>query len=126
VRAVKFDDGLAQTWRDVTEHVDAGEALAKSEARLRAVVDAMVDPQLLSEPIRDADGRIIDFLIEDANLRAWRPIPASHSPRSRAAPWAPRSRNSWPKDSWRGMPRLPRPVSQPSWTTSPFRTPVTG
>lgn len=70
VRAVKFDDGLAQTWRDVTEHVDAGEALAKSEARLRAVVDAMVDPQLLSEPIRDADGRIIDFLIEDANLRA--------------------------------------------------------
>lgn len=70
LRAVKFDDGIAQTWRDVTAQAEAADLIARSEARLRAVMDAMVDPQLLSEPIRAADGTIEDFIIEDANVEA--------------------------------------------------------
>lgn len=70
VRAVKFDDGLAQTWRDVTERAEAHAQVTLSAARLRAVMDAMVDPQVLSEPIRAQDGTITDFVIEDANVQA--------------------------------------------------------
>lgn len=67
VRAVKFGDGIAQTWRDATQRVEEADRLAQSEARLRAVIDAVVDPQLICLPVKSQDGIIQDFIIEDAN-----------------------------------------------------------
>ncbi len=39
-------------------------------ARLRAVTDAMLDPQILFEPVRDAAGRITDFTYAAVNAAA--------------------------------------------------------
>jgi PAS domain S-box-containing protein len=38
-----------------------------SEQRLRAIFDALVDGVMLLSPIRDADGRIVDFRYDDIN-----------------------------------------------------------
>lgn len=50
---------------DVTEEVQAQE-------RLRALIDTMLDPWVLMEALRDADGRIVDFVYRDANSAACR------------------------------------------------------
>ena len=47
-------------------------AALEQEARLRATIDAMIDPHILCRPIRDAGGRIVDFEYVDANKAACR------------------------------------------------------
>ena len=67
VRAYPAADGLAVYFQDVTERRRAAEALAASERRFRAVQDASPDASLLAQAVRDADGRIVDFLFTYAN-----------------------------------------------------------
>jgi len=57
-------DDLAETARALA----ASEAA--SQALLRASVDGMLDPQVLLEAVRDADGRIIDFRYRSVNAAA--------------------------------------------------------
>jgi len=70
MRAVRFGDWIGQTWRDITDRTAAEALIRHSEVRLRAVMDAMVDPQILCEPIPAEDGGVSDFLIEEANTQA--------------------------------------------------------
>jgi diguanylate cyclase (GGDEF)-like protein len=55
--------GYAGVVVDVTEQVQAQE-------QLRALIDTMLDPWVLMEALRDADGRIVDFVYRDANSAA--------------------------------------------------------
>lgn len=77
VRAVPFDDGLALTWRDVTERTDLTRRVAHSEARLRAVMDSMVDPQVLIVPVTGEAGEVVDFAFEEVNIAACEYLGAS-------------------------------------------------
>jgi PAS domain S-box-containing protein len=54
-------------WRDVQAEVEARDALAASQARLRATIDTLLDPILLLEPVRGEDGAITGFVFADAN-----------------------------------------------------------
>ncbi len=55
--------------RDITEEVDARRALESSEARLRNVLDAILEGVTFQTAIRDDTGRIVDFRIDYANAR---------------------------------------------------------
>ncbi|MEZ5116640.1 MAG: EAL domain-containing protein [Candidatus Nanopelagicales bacterium] len=57
-------------FRDVTSQIEAEVAAAAGRTRLRAAMDAMLDPHVLLEAIRDEDGQIVDFLHVDANRAA--------------------------------------------------------
>ncbi len=66
--------GRISSFQDIDAQVRAEEALAQSQAaaqadreRLRATMNAMLDPHFLISPVRDDDGRIIDFVHVDAN-----------------------------------------------------------
>lgn len=80
-RALFDDDGVLigriSSFRDIDAQVRAEEALAASRAqaheereRLRATMNAMLDPHFLIAPVRDADGTIVDFEHVDANEAA--------------------------------------------------------
>lgn len=60
-------DLLTLTWRDVTERFQSAQRIAESEALLRSSADNMINPQVLFEAVRGADGRIVDFLYRRAN-----------------------------------------------------------
>lgn len=74
-----FDDagiqiGRISSFQDIDAQVAAEQALAESQAaaqadreRLRATMNAMLDPHFVIAPIRDEGGRIIDFFHVDAN-----------------------------------------------------------
>lgn len=74
-----FDDegkqiGRISSFQDIDAQVRAEQALAESQAaaqadreRLRATMDAMLDPHFLISPVRDEHNRIIDFVHVDAN-----------------------------------------------------------
>ena len=66
--------GDAPRIREGTPDVAAMErelrALRDSERRLRAAVDAGRDAFVITHVVRDDDGAIVDFLIDDANARA--------------------------------------------------------
>ncbi|WP_407344724.1 EAL domain-containing protein [Pengzhenrongella phosphoraccumulans] len=62
--------GVATALRDVDELVRAEERAAADRARLRAIVDSMLDPQVLLAAVRDEVGRIVDFRYVDANPAA--------------------------------------------------------
>ena len=53
--------------RDITHQVDARHALEASEARLRSVLDAMLEGVTVETAIRDPAGRIVDFRIDYSN-----------------------------------------------------------
>lgn len=54
------------------------EAAEADRTRLRAAMEAMLDPQFLLQPIRDEEGTIVDFEFIDANEAALRHV---HTPR---------------------------------------------
>ncbi len=76
IRAVRIgSESVNTTWRDVTERArlsrDLARALADSErahALARANTDALMDPQVLLEGVRDARGRIVDLIYRDVNV----------------------------------------------------------
>lgn len=43
------------------------QALAQERSRIRATLDSLLDPHVLLTAVRDASGKIIDFIFEDAN-----------------------------------------------------------
>ncbi|MBE2266883.1 MAG: PAS domain S-box protein [Anaerolinea sp.] len=57
---------------DITKQVEASAALARSEARYRAALEATNDAFYLLESIRDAQGVIVDFRIVQSNENAVR------------------------------------------------------
>lgn len=56
--------------RDIHDAVLAEQEVARSQALLRGVLDTMLDPWVLLDPLRDATGRIVDFVYVDANQAA--------------------------------------------------------
>jgi diguanylate cyclase (GGDEF)-like protein/PAS domain S-box-containing protein len=66
--------GRVQTFvcatRDVSERKRMEEELARSEARFRAALDGSFDSFLILEAARDTDGRIVDFIYTEMNVRA--------------------------------------------------------
>lgn len=69
IRGVRAGDGVALTWRDVTETVEAVDALAASEAHLRRMVDNISDVVVMA----DVDARIrwVSDSVED--VLGWHP-----------------------------------------------------
>jgi diguanylate cyclase (GGDEF)-like protein/PAS domain S-box-containing protein len=63
-------DRLSLAWRNVTDRHLASQRLEESEERLRATLDAMLDPHVVLTAVRDASGRIVDFVFTDANAAA--------------------------------------------------------
>ncbi len=49
---------------------EARDALARDRARLAAILDALLDPHLLLEPVRDGEGGIVDVRCLEANAAA--------------------------------------------------------
>lgn len=58
---------LVVTSRDVTERFKAAQLLAEARDRLRASSEALLDPQVLLEPVRDTDGRVVNFVYVEVN-----------------------------------------------------------
>jgi diguanylate cyclase (GGDEF)-like protein/PAS domain S-box-containing protein len=75
--------GRVQTFvcatRDVSERRRMEEELARSEARFRAALDGSFDSFLILEAARDTDGRIVDFVYSEMNVRAEKLIKRSRS-----------------------------------------------
>lgn len=59
--------GRTAGWRDIDREVAARQELAESEERFRLLADALLDPQVLLHPVRDAQGLIVDFEYIHAN-----------------------------------------------------------
>ncbi|MBN1939523.1 MAG: PAS domain S-box protein [Candidatus Aminicenantes bacterium] len=55
------------TVHDITDRVEAEEALMESERRFHLLFDAMEEMVVLHEGVRDAAGRLVDYRILDAN-----------------------------------------------------------
>jgi PAS domain S-box-containing protein len=70
--------GSVAVAREITEQVDARRALESSEARLRSVLDAMLEGVTVHTAVRDETGRIVDFRIDysNASISAMSGIPA--------------------------------------------------
>jgi len=66
-RSWKFGDGIAVTWRDVTEHEHALAKLRASEQRFRASVQYLHDSLSVFSAVRDGRGGIVDFRWDYAN-----------------------------------------------------------
>lgn len=62
--------GVVCGLRDVDELVGARTSAQADRARLRATLDSLVDPHAVLEAVRDATGRITDFLVVEANAAA--------------------------------------------------------
>lgn len=58
---------IVLTWRDVTERFVAAQQLAEARDRLRASSEALLDPQVLLELVRDAGGNVVDFVYRELN-----------------------------------------------------------
>ena len=80
IRAVRIGaEAINTTWRDVTERAtltrDLAQALADSErarALARTSTDALVDPQVLFEGVRDSTGNVVDLIYREVNVAACR------------------------------------------------------
>jgi diguanylate cyclase (GGDEF)-like protein/PAS domain S-box-containing protein len=53
-------------WSDVTELIEAREEAHEARDRLRATLDTLIDPHIIISPLVE-DGRIVDFVILEAN-----------------------------------------------------------
>ncbi len=58
------------TWHDMEAEVQAREAIDAERVRLKAALDALPDAHVLLRPVRDANRRIVNFLVADANTAA--------------------------------------------------------
>lgn len=71
VHVVKSLDGVGVTFRDVTDQVLAGDALAAAEELLRVNMDAVIDPLVLLQAVRNPDtGDVVDFVYLEVNEAA--------------------------------------------------------
>ncbi len=61
---------LVGGWRNIQDEVQEREALKLQQARTRATLDSLLDPQVVLEPIRDRNGGISGFTDADANSTA--------------------------------------------------------
>ena len=105
VRAVRFGDGVSQTWRDVTERVQARNAIEASEQRYRLLAETASDVVFLADrdgvvqwispsvsrvlgwPVGALEGTVARSLIhpQDLDRHAGR-IDAAHAGRERLGP----------------------------------------
>lgn len=72
-----LDDSGAVThlvggWQDIQQVVQTRNALKTERTHYRTILDTMLDPHVMLEPVRDESGRITDFLFADANEAACR------------------------------------------------------
>lgn len=63
---------------DITAEVQSRQELEEARHLLRASADSMLDPQVLFQAVRDADGRVTDFRIVNANVATGRYLQTSH------------------------------------------------
>ncbi len=59
--------GVMSGLRDVQELVHARHEIDAERLRMRAIIDAQLDPHLLVEAVRDPEGTIVDFVVREAN-----------------------------------------------------------
>jgi len=57
-------------WRDVQREVQTRTELEAERARLHATLDSLLDPHIVLEAVRDSTGKIVDFLVTEANEAA--------------------------------------------------------
>ena len=67
---VAFGDGIAVSWREVTERTRIEPAMRESEQRLRAAVDTQLDAFVIYSAVRDSAGRVVDVRTEFINRAA--------------------------------------------------------
>ena len=72
-----LDDSGAVTrlvggWQDIQQVVQTRNALKTERTHYRTILDTMLDPHVMLEPVRDESGRITDFVFADANEAACR------------------------------------------------------
>ena len=72
-----LDDSGAVThlvggWQDIQQVVQTRNALKTERTHYRTILDTMLDPHVMLEPVRDESGRITDFVFTDANEAACR------------------------------------------------------
>ena len=63
-------EGIAVSSREVTERTRVERAMRQSEQRLRAAVDAQLDPFAISSAVRDRAARVVDLRTEFINRAA--------------------------------------------------------
>lgn len=71
----RFDEqhaviGHVGGWRDIHDAVLAREAVIAERHRLRAQMTSMINPLVLGEPVRNEEGRVVDFVYADVNPAA--------------------------------------------------------
>lgn len=62
--------GIVVSLRKIDDLFSSRQELAAERARLRATVDSVLDPHVTLQPLRDAQGTIVDLVITDANPAA--------------------------------------------------------
>ena len=70
MRVVRLDDDLLLSWRDVTVRLAAEQALAAHGTRFRHVLDNLLDPAVMAEPVLAPDGTLSDLRVIYHNLAA--------------------------------------------------------
>lgn len=76
VRSRRLEDrggstsGYVLALRDVQDLVASQEQLEAQRRQLQATLDSLLDPHVLLEAVRDADGEVVDLLAIDANRAA--------------------------------------------------------
>jgi len=68
--ASRFQDGLLVSASDITDVMKARQDAEADRAALRATADSLLDPHVRLDAVRDAGGRIVDFVYVDANPAA--------------------------------------------------------
>lgn len=56
--------------RDIQQEVTAREAIDAERRRLKATIDSMLDAHVVLRPIRGSYGKVVDFMVADANHAA--------------------------------------------------------
>jgi diguanylate cyclase (GGDEF)-like protein/PAS domain S-box-containing protein len=68
--ATRLVSGYVAGWLDVQKEVQTQEAVALERARLQATLDALLDPHMMLDAVRDPRGQIVDFAITAVNPAA--------------------------------------------------------